>query len=107
MIQEIYDMSVAARALQGESWGPFSIAPVYKKDVHVGWGATCGMHLDAGNMLECKRQLTLGENSDAECVSKLKEWLLNGAPIEAAATDARFYLIICYYVFTVIVAFLW
>ena len=54
------------REVQGESWGPFTIARVKTvnkqtgEKVHIGWGATCYRHnnRDDGDGVVCKKQLS-------------------------------------------------
>lgn len=66
------------------AWGPWCIAPVYARDVLVGWGATCGKHENSHDSAVCKRQLLLGKRNampEVECRSRLKAWLLAGVDI--------------------------
>lgn len=76
---------VAKRGERGASWGPYSLATVVSKGIHIGWGASCGLHHNAENPdTECKRQLSHGKRapmSDLECRSRLKAWLLMGKDI--------------------------
>ena len=59
-------------------WGPFQIAPIVPAAGHSGWGAICGQHCDRGNSLSCKKAMNRGSLTDAECVLRLKRWLLAG-----------------------------
>ena len=68
--------------IRDRSWGPFQLARVFARGVHVGWGAACGRHHEPGGAgsLQCKKQATFGKEalSDADCRAKLKRWLLAG-----------------------------
>ena len=76
----------------GEAWGPFWIAPVNVKGVHVAWGVTCGRHHSGGQDAECKRQRH-GTSLDLKC--QMMEWLLRGhaIPEKAAMGKDRHYAI--------------
>ena len=47
------------RPRRGEQWGPFQIAPIYKRGQLKGYGATCKKHHDAEDRLGtcCKKQI--------------------------------------------------
>ena len=74
-----------AREKRGIAWGPFSIAQVYSNGAHIGWGATCGQHVDeTSGTLQCKKQLSMGTGrkmSSADAQSRIKLWLLEGCSI--------------------------
>ena len=59
-------------------WGPFQLAPIVPASGQSGWGAICGQHRDRGNNLSCKKAMNRGDLTDAECVLRLKRWLLAG-----------------------------
>lgn len=72
--------AAARRAKQARSmpWGPFQIAPIVPAGGQTGWGAICGQHCDRGNKLSCKKAMNRGSLTDAECILRLKRWLLAG-----------------------------
>ena len=81
----------ASRRQQGEAWGVFTLARIWsrKQDppVQIGWGATCGMHCDAGSDRTCKKMITYGRRrrrSDAETRRLIKAWCVMGTTIPFA-----------------------
>ena len=66
---------------RGVPWGPFILSPIVPKTGHSGWGAICGMHKDRGegqNSL-CKKAVSMGTTlSNADCILRLKRWLIAG-----------------------------
>ncbi|CAJ1377376.1 unnamed protein product [Effrenium voratum] len=71
----------AKRKLQSRAipWGPFQIAPIVPAAGQSGWGAICGQHCDQGNTLSCKKAVSRSSAlTDADCVLRLKRWLLAG-----------------------------
>ena len=69
------------RARPGDNafkWGRFSIARVNNFGVQIGWGLTCGKHLDVGESgTPCKIQMTYGQRglfSDDDIILRLKRW---------------------------------
>ena len=69
------------RKLQSRAipWGPFQIAPIVPAAGQSGWGAICGQHCDQGNTLSCKKAVSRSSTlTDADCVLRLKRWLLAG-----------------------------
>ncbi len=70
------------------AWGPFSIAKIFSGGTHVGYGATCGRHHDMEKSIAtpCKKAVTFGKAaqlSEAECILRLKRWLVAGMEQEA------------------------
>jgi hypothetical protein len=69
------------------SWGPFSIAQIRLQGVKIGWGITCGKHVDVGSdsTTSCKTSLTFGKDalSDDDCILRLKRWCLTEPPPRA------------------------
>lgn len=64
---------------------------MWRGDIHIGFGLTCGRHKNAGQGTQCKKQLAFGRGnplSNDECVRALKNWLLAGFLIEGG-DDAR------------------
>ncbi|CAJ1375808.1 unnamed protein product [Effrenium voratum] len=60
-------------------WGPFQIAPIVPAAGQSGWGAIGGQHCDQGNTLSCKKAVSRSSTlTDADCVLRLKRWLLAG-----------------------------
>lgn len=59
-------------------WGPFQIAPIVPSSGQTGWGAICGQHRDRGNTLSCKKAVSRGALTDAQCILRLKRWLIAG-----------------------------
>ena len=59
-------------------WGPFQLAPIIPASGQTGWGAICGQHCDRGNKLSCKKAVSRGSLTDAECILRLKRWLIAG-----------------------------
>ena len=70
----------ARRAKQARAipWGPFQLAPIIPASGQTGWGAICGQHCDRGNKLSCKKAVSRGSLTDAECILRLKRWLIAG-----------------------------
>ena len=80
------------RHVRAEAWGPFQLARVYARGTPLGWGATCGRHLNAGGDAACcKKQVAHGAEhfSDGDCRRKLKRWLLMGLDIPEEGEDCR------------------
>ena len=77
------------------TWGPFQIAEYHPGGVQKGWGATCGLHWNAGDSQECKRPLQYRGRGgrhpldDAGCVRQLKRWLLAGLSIASDDPEGR------------------
>jgi hypothetical protein len=69
------------REHRGIPWGPWALAPVFRNKVQIGWGATCAQHVNRGDAACCKKQLSQGSFTDAECIARLKMWLLAGTGI--------------------------
>lgn len=69
-------------------WGPFSIARVFMHGAQIGWGCTCGLHLNHSDKkgTRCKKQLLYGQAqlTDAACIARLKCWLLSGFVLGAS-----------------------
>jgi hypothetical protein len=80
-----------ARAARSIPFGPFDIAPVVRQTLTVGWGATCGLHLDSADHAKacCKKQLAFSSMSEVECRSRIKLWLLKGLEIDPHSEDQR------------------
>lgn len=77
-----------SRTKRAIAWGKFELAPIFRDAVQVGWGATCGRHCDAGSAVVCKKQLGYKGRkrldivlSQAECLAKVKRWLVQGCAI--------------------------
>lgn len=69
-------------------WGGFQLAPIVTDEVTVGYGATCGRHLDPEDSLKCKIQLSLGKDgrfSEDEARVRVKFWCIRG--MDAAVDD--------------------
>jgi hypothetical protein len=85
------------RVARSRSWGPFSIAQIFRTvggaKVAFGWGAVCGRHNDVGDSRQCcKKQVTYGKNNarpDEECKRLVKMWLLKGVTISNDLEDSR------------------
>ncbi len=69
------------RVARQERWGPFLLAEIWSRGVHVGFGATCGRHLNAGSQAVCKKQLRFCELSPEETKRLVKGWCLIGDEI--------------------------
>lgn len=73
---------------RGMSWGPFSIAPVSRRNndgtfTLLGYGCVCGRHRNVNDSIECKKQLCMGKSLSAdECRVRLKLWLLEGVQLD-------------------------
>ena len=91
-----------ARELVGDQWPaasattPWSIAPIRKKGVQIGWGATCACHTNAaevaaGKKLECKKQLHKSKDMTFEqCRLLVLQWLVRGhTDIEVGDAEGR------------------
>ena len=82
-------------------WGDFSIAPLFRKTpagkVQIGWGANCGCHTNAGDVVgstPCQKQVHYGKAgpgqlSDAECRRMAKCWLILGRGIAGDDVEGR------------------
>jgi hypothetical protein len=84
------------RAKRGEfsyKWysGKFTISRIRdrKKNKLIGWGATCGLHLNVGDSNKCKTTLNYRGLSDAEVQLRLKRWLALGVDISVHDLDGR------------------
>jgi hypothetical protein len=82
------------RLRRGVAFGPFAIATVSLHGEIIGYGATCGRHLNARDKpgTQCKIQLPFGKVnplSHAECRARVKEWCLRGLGIPAGDPAAR------------------
>lgn len=81
----------AARGSRAVRWGPFQIAEVYLHGEHVGFGATCGRHLDTERSSEtaCKKSVRWCAEglTPEQCIVRLKRWLLAGFEQEASWGD--------------------
>jgi hypothetical protein len=70
---------------KSQPWGIWSIAPVEKHGICIGFGVVCGLHCDSDNPdAVCKRQLQLGTRMpmpQSECRIRLKSWLIAGYKI--------------------------
>lgn len=77
----------AARGSRAVQWGCFQIAAIYLHGEHVGFGATCGRHLDTvrASDTQCKKSVRWGLEGLApdQCVLRLKRWCLAGFEQEA------------------------
>ena len=85
---------VAERGARAQDWGCFQIAQIFRSNIQIGWGATCGRHSDAEDRAStrCKKQLAYGHAhplSDPECILALKNWLAAGFLIEADDAEGR------------------
>ena len=85
-----------ARDVQGEPWGPFSLARIKRGGEIVGWGCSCNRHRNEGDVnVTCQKQFTYGTGAKrrvytvAEIISKLKYWLLLGYGVDHTNPDAR------------------
>jgi hypothetical protein len=71
-----------ARGSRAVQWGCFQIAAIYLQGEHVGFGATCGRHLDTARATDtqCKKSVRWGLEGLApeQCVLRLKRWCLAG-----------------------------
>ena len=67
----------ARRAKQARAI-PWGLAPIIPASGQTGWGAICGQHCDRGNKLSCKKAVSRGSLTDAECILRLKRWLIAG-----------------------------
>jgi hypothetical protein len=83
------------RGSRGDPGGPFSVAPIVRHGVQIGWGGTCGVHVNTTDArgAQCKIQLTYGIGSspipDAECRQRMKAWLLAGLDVDVDDPRAR------------------
>lgn len=79
------------RVERGEPWGIFSVADIARDGIRVGWGATCGLHTNRGDLATCKKTLSLGRDlTNEQCIVQLKRWLLRGLEIpENGSHSAR------------------
>ena len=78
---------------RGFEWRGYQIAEVHNEGVHIGWGATCGMHSDVGGHLTCKKQITMGKGPSAlssdTCMRLMKQWLTEGHKIAVDDPEGR------------------
>ena len=70
---------------------PWKIAEIYRGRVHIGWGAICGQHNDAGDdgHTKCKIQLVSQKFSPDSKRRRVCQWLLEGAFISNDGADSR------------------
>jgi hypothetical protein len=80
---------VILRASQPEPFGCWSVSRIRAKGVHVGWGANCHKHLDAGHRLECKKSFANSRHSLDELKCLAKQWLLMGLEVPQDSATAR------------------
>jgi hypothetical protein len=83
-------LPVPGRLAHEWAWGTcgFSLAPVYRAGVQVGYGAKCGRHRNIGEIhgdVECKKSVTFGaaELTEATCILRLKRWLVSAYTCES------------------------
>jgi len=73
-----------------EPWKEFSISKIFRDGLFVGWGGNCGKHC---GKTACKKALTFGSGpkaiSEEEGKVRIKQWLLMGRALPAAATNSR------------------
>ena len=70
------------------------MSPVVLQGTRIGWGATCKRHhnLCDAKGTQCKKQLPYGKLlplTDTQCVTLLKQWLLEGFQICTTDSDCR------------------
>ena len=78
------------------------MAEVARRGVIVGWGATCGRHVndaeDPDDHTQCKKQLTFGKSrklTEEQCKIGLKRWLLLGLFVEPSDQERTDHVNMC------------
>ena len=71
-------------------FGRWSISAVYRKGVHIGWGANClEHHSDFEPGLACQRSFAFAGCSSEECRAFAKQWLLMGNHISKSVRHGK------------------
>ena len=76
-------------------WHGCKLAPVRSNGVEIGWGATCGRHLndDDHHKAGCKKQLLFGMGGNqitpARAQHLVKQWVVTEPPVSARTRSAH------------------